>query len=293
MPTDLSCPHLERDFLSLLLDRYWFAPPVALWRAVELRTLAAETFTHPILDLGCGDGLIAQALFNGAASIEVGFDPWWDQVRKAPDCGVYRYVQQARGDAMPYPGGERFSTVFSNSVLEHIPRLAPVLSEVCRVLKPGGRLLITVPSDAFHRLLAGYQAHVAVGDLAGAEAYARRVDQRLEHYRYLTPQQWEERLACAGLRLVHYRYYIPAEVARLWDRANVTYGIVGDTNAPGRSWGHLYRWLASPRLRGWGYQSLVRALVVRRLGTRWRDAYNAEVPEGGIGAGLLVVGEKV
>jgi SAM-dependent methyltransferase len=189
-----------------------------------------------------------------------------------------------------------FNTVFSNSVLEHIPQLAPVLSEVYRVLKPGGRLLITVPSDAFHRLLAGYQARVAVGDLTGAEAYAQRMDQRLEHYRYFTPQQWEANLACAGLRLVHVRYYMPTEVARLWDRANVRYGIVRDTDTRMRMstlQGYIYHGLASPRLRKWGYQPLMRAVVVRRLRTRWRRAYEAEVPGGGVGAGLLVVGEKV
>jgi SAM-dependent methyltransferase len=236
--------------------------------------------------------------------VEVGFDPWWDQVRKAPRHGVYRYVQQARGDALPYPSERVFGTVFSNSVLEHIPHLSPVLSEIQRVLKPGGRLLITVPSDAFRRLLGGYQARVAVGDLTGAEAYAQRVDRRLEHYRYFTPQQWEEYLARVGLRLVRYRYYIPAEVARLWDRANVAYGIVKDTNnsetlqtlrLPFRlpKQGRFFRWLASPRLHGLGYQSLMRAILVHQLRNRWRHAYNAEVPPGGVGAGLLVVGEKV
>ncbi len=58
-------PDPSRDYLTLLLDQYWFAPPVALWRAIELRTLVAEEFPRPILDLGCGDGLIAQVLFGG------------------------------------------------------------------------------------------------------------------------------------------------------------------------------------------------------------------------------------
>ena len=194
-------PNPHRDYLTLALNQYWFAPPVALWRAIELRVLAAATFAHPILDLGCGDGLIAQVLFENEPPVEAGFDPWLDQVRKAPASGAYRHVQQALGDAMPYPGGT-FATVFSNSVLEHIPDLAPVLREAARVLKPGGRFLATVPSDAFRRLLAGYQDRAAKGDLAGAEAYAARVDARLEHHRYPSPQQWSEMLESAGMRLV-------------------------------------------------------------------------------------------
>lgn len=277
-------PNPNRDYLSLLLDQYWFAPPVALWRAVELRTLAEQAFPRPILDLGCGDGLIAQVLFAGEAPIEVGFDPWLAQVRQAPESAAYRHVQQALGDAMPYPTAS-FGAVFSNSVLEHIPELTPVLREAARVLRPGGRFLATVPSDAFRHLLAGYRTHVAVGDFAGAEAYATRVDQRLEHHRYPTPAQWEALLADAGLRLVNARYYIPAEVEALWDQANADYGI----HEHGR---RLYRWLASPRLRKFGYQAVLRRWIVRKLRVQWRRAYDLDVPEDGVGGGLLVVAEK-
>ncbi len=275
----------ERDYLPLLLSQYWFAPPVALWRAVELRALVAEDFTPPILDLGCGDGLIAQAMFSKKEALDAGFDPWWAQVHQAQSSAMYRYVQQAQGAAMPYPEAQ-FATVFSNSVLEHIPDLAPVLREAARVLKPQGRFLATVPSDAFRRLLAGYRERVAVGDFEGAEAYARQVDQRLEHHRYPTPQQWEQLLAQAGLRLVRYQYYIPVEVVELWDRANHTYGITEH----GKPW---FRWLASPRLRKLGYQRLIRSWVVHYLSQRWRWAYEKEVPENGIGGGLLIIGEKM
>ncbi len=277
-------PRPDRDYLSLLLEQYWFAPPVALWRSVEMRVLAAEEFPRPILDLGCGDGLIAQVLFAGEPPVEVGFDPWWDQVRQVPASGVYRHVQQAAGSAMPYPDGA-FATVYSNSVLEHIPDVAPVLQEAARVLRPGGRFIATVPSDVFRRLLGGYRERIVVGDMEGAEAYADGVDRRLEHHRYPTPEAWRAMLKDVGLRLVRARYYVPPAVVELWDRANATYGI----HEGGR---RLYRWLASPRLRKLGYQSLLRPLVVRTLERHWREAYTLDVPEDGVGGGLLVVGEK-
>jgi len=278
-------PNPHRDYLSLLLDQYWFAPPVALWRAVELRTLAEEDFPRPILDLGCGDGLIAQVLFENEPPVEMGFDPWLAQVRQAPASESYRHVQQALGAAMPYPDAS-FSAVFSNSVLEHIPDLVPVLHEAARVLRPGGRFLATVPSDAFRRLLAGYRERVAVGDFAGAEAYATTVDERLAHHRYPSPAQWETLLAEVGLRLVRARYYIPAEVEVLWDEANARYGIHEEGV-------QLYRWLASPRLRQFGYQTLIRRSIVQRLSVSWRWAYDLDVPEAGVGGGLLVVAEKI
>jgi len=278
-------PNPDRDYLTLLLHQYWFAPPVALWRAVELRTLAAEAFPRPILDLGCGDGLIAQVLFDGESPIESGFDPWLSQVRRAPGSGAYVHVQQALGDAMPYHDGT-FASVFSNSVLEHIPNLSSVLAEAARVLRPGGRFIATVPSDAFRRLLAGYKERVAVGDFAGAETYASTVDRRLEHHRYPSPTDWAQMLENVGMQLLHTRYYIPADVESLWDRANAAYGIHEAGNP-------LYRWLASPRLRKLGYQNHVRRWIVQKLSQAWRHAYDMDVPAGGIGGGLMVVAERV
>ncbi len=278
-------PDPARDYLTLMLNQYWFAPPVALWRAIELRVLAAAPFTRPILDLGCGDGLIAEVLFAGEPRVEAGFDPWFDQVRKAPRTGAYRSVQQAVGEAMPYPD-DRFATVVSNSVLEHIPELEPVLRESARVLQPGGHLVATVPSDAFRTLLAGYRDRMAGGDAAGAEAYAAGIDRALEHYRYPSPDEWRAMLAPVGLELRDARYYIPAGVEARWDRANRAYGVL-----PG---GHpLFRWLVSPRLRALGYQRLVKRAVVRTLGRRWRNAYAMDVPAGDAGGGLLILAEKV
>lgn len=279
-------PDPTRDYLTLLLNQYWFAPPVALWRAIELRTLAAEVFSRPILDLGCGDGLITQVLFQGEPPVESGFDPWLAQVQKAPATRAYVRVQQALGNAMPYPSGA-FGSVFSNSVLEHIPDLDPVVREVSRVLRPGGRAFFTVPSDAFRRLLAGYQDRVVAGDPQGAEAYAAEIDAWLEHHRYPSPAAWDTMLRRVGLCLTRTAYYVPARVMHLWDQANVTYGVRGGTGRP------FFRWVVSPRLRNLGYQRWVRQWIIRSLSKRWREPYEMDVAPGEVGGGLLVVGEKV
>jgi SAM-dependent methyltransferase len=277
-------PDVKQDYLSQLLDHYWFAPPVALWRAVELRVLAEETFPRPILDLGCGDGLVAAVLFAGEPPIEVGFDPWWEQLQKAASSGIYRSVQQAWGNALPYPDAA-FATVFSNSVLEHIPDQDAVIREAGRVLRPGGRFITTVPSDLFRRFLAGYRERMAVGDVEGAEAYATRVDRRLEHHHYPSPEEWTEKLAVADMRLIKARYYIPPSVAALWDESNAIYGITEGSQP-------FYRWLASPRFKGSKFQGWMRRRVVERLSRDWRRPYEMNVPQGGGGAGLLIVGEK-
>jgi SAM-dependent methyltransferase len=274
---------MKRDYLTRLLTAYWFAPPVGLWRAVELRVAAEEQYEPPLLDLGCGDGLVGQVLFGTEGAVDVGADIWADQLRQAALSGVYRHVNVADGHHLPYPDGT-FATVFSNSVLEHVPDAWLVVCEVGRVLRIGGRFIFTVPSDVFRYLLDGYAQRMAVGDIQGAEAYASAVDVRLEHHHYRTPAEWQRLLAAAGMTLVKARYYIPEEVERFWDRMNARYGIGQRRSA----WGLL----VSPRLRFLGYQGLVRRVVVRRLGQRWRSYYEMDVPPGQKGGGLLLVARR-
>lgn len=271
----------ETDFLTELLRAYWFAPPVALWRAIELRVAAEEAFARPMLDLGCGDGLIAEALF-APHQVDAGIDPWLDQLRKAARCGVYRWVQQADGHQLPYADAT-FATAFSNSVLEHIHDVGPVVEEVGRVLKPGGRFIFTVPSDAFHQLLHVYHQRVAQGDPEGAERYAAQVDAQLAHHHYHTPEEWRALLAAGDMELEKAVYYIPEAVEHLWDRMNARFGVLRRS---------LWTLLASPRLRRSPHQSLMKRWVVRALGRAWRPYYEQDVPPGQRGGGLLMVGKK-
>jgi len=274
---------MARDYLTELLTAYWFAPPVGLWRAVELRVAAEEErYEHPLLDLGCGDGLVGQVIFGAQGAVDVGLDLWADQLCRAAQSGVYRHVDLADGRHLPYPTGA-FATVVSNSVLEHVPDVVRVLGEAGRVLRIGGRFVFTVPSDAFRYLLDGYIRRMAAGDVRGAERYAAAVDARLGHCHYHTPTEWQRLLAAAGMTMVKAHYYISQETERLWDRMNVRYGI-------GRRsvWGLL----VSPRLRSLGYQPLLRRAVVRSLSRRWRPYYEMNVPSGEKGGGLLIVARR-
>jgi SAM-dependent methyltransferase len=274
---------MKRDYFAELLKAYWFAPPVALWRAIELRVAAQQRYERPLLDLGCGDGLIGQALFGTQRRIDVGLDPRMDQLCRAADSTVYLHLDRAIGHAMPY-ADQQFATVFSNSVLEHIRDFEPVLREVRRVLVPGGRFIFTVPSDAFRSMLDGYAWRMAGGDAIGAEAYAAAIDERLEHHHYHTPNQWQELLSNAGMILLDASYYIPEEVERFWDRMNARYGV----GQPRSAWSVL----ASPRLHFLGFQRYLKRRIVDHLSHRWRHYYEMDVQPGARGGGLLIAAQR-
>ncbi len=274
---------MTRDYLTEVLDAYWFAPPVALWRAIELRALDGFRYERPLLDLGCGDGLIGRVAFGPRGGADVGLDPWMDQLRQAAQLGVYGHLDQGIGRALPYADGY-FCTVFSNSVLEHIPDVEPVLREAARVSRPGGRFIFTVPSDAFRQMLDGYVRRMDAGDDAGAEAYASAVDARLEHHHYRTRAEWKSLLSRSGMKLLKAEYYMPKEVTRFWDRMNIRYGVGRRLSA--------WRVLVSPRLRVLGYQRILRRIVVKELGRRWRPYYEANVQPETRGSGLLIVAQR-
>ncbi|NMC54650.1 MAG: class I SAM-dependent methyltransferase, partial [Chloroflexi bacterium] len=117
-----------------------------LLRAVEARFYQDIELQHPIFDLGCGDGQFAQTTFDH--TIDVGLDPWTGPIKKAIKTGAYQMVLQGSGADIPFPD-QSFNSAISNSVLEHIPELDPVLKEVHRILKPGSLFVFCVPNHQF------------------------------------------------------------------------------------------------------------------------------------------------
>ena len=270
--------HRDTDFLSDFLNRYWFAPPVALWRSIEAHALSTLDFPAPMLDFGCGDGMFTEAVFGKQAGL-VGCDIAKGELPGARDSGVYaRGVQFADGHHLPYKTGA-FGSVYSNSVIEHIPDPQNVLPELARVLRKDGLLVLTVPSDKFRSLLDGVQT--APTKEAG-ENYARGVDKLFAHHHYHTADEWRVLFSTVGLKLVDARYYVAPEAEQQWDRMNREYGIGGRS---------LFNMLASPRLRPLGYQPAMAKMVHDRLLSKLREFYDAPVSDSG--GGLLVVGRKL
>ncbi len=84
-----------------------------------------------MLDVGCG-GQPYRDLFAPAVSSCVGVD-------RGPGPHV-----QGDAQALPFRAGA-FDTVLCSQVLEHLPEPGDAVAEMARVLKPGGRLILTAP----------------------------------------------------------------------------------------------------------------------------------------------------
>jgi SAM-dependent methyltransferase len=207
------------------LSRYLsLAPiPLATERSLECRILAEQTYEHPVLDVGCGDGLFAFALFDEPLDLGIDLDP--RELERARQYGIYKELIPCRAETIPKPNGS-FRTVLSNSVLEHIPDLEPVLREVNRLLAPGGRFYMTVPSDCFDRYSVGNRVLSALRLKGLAGAYRRWYDSFWKHYHFHSLEVWREVVRGHGFEIVDSFTYAPAGVCTFHD-AMVPFSLPG------------------------------------------------------------------
>jgi 2-polyprenyl-3-methyl-5-hydroxy-6-metoxy-1,4-benzoquinol methylase len=100
-----------------------------------------------VIELGCGEGYLASFISKRGLEV-VGVDHSAAKIRRALE--IHPHIQFAEGDirdlGLPDQG---FDTVVLAEVLEHIPEGpgAAMLATAWRLLKPGGRLVVSVPNE--------------------------------------------------------------------------------------------------------------------------------------------------
>jgi len=110
-----------------------------------------------LLDLGCGTG--RHALWLAAAgAIVTGLDFSDGMLREArakPGAEAVRFVVHDLHEPLPFAAGS-FDALVSGLVIEHVRELGPFFSEARRVLRPGGRAVVSGMHPAM--FLRGVQA---------------------------------------------------------------------------------------------------------------------------------------
>ncbi|MCI0465641.1 MAG: class I SAM-dependent methyltransferase [Beijerinckiaceae bacterium] len=123
-----------------------------------LRAMLPPGKSAPILDLGCGDGLllaVAQALgYTNLAGVDLS-DTLIRSAAKRSRAKLYN--EDGLEFLRSQPDGA-FEAIIAFDIFEHLtrPYLFEISREIARVLKPGGRLILRVPngcSPLYGRLL--------------------------------------------------------------------------------------------------------------------------------------------
>jgi 2-polyprenyl-3-methyl-5-hydroxy-6-metoxy-1,4-benzoquinol methylase len=127
-----------------------------------------------VLDVGCGEGRFTSALTRAGAHA-VGVDVAEEPLRRARVRDTALDVRLVPVDGEWELTDASFDVVWAGEVIEHIADTASWLSEVRRVLRPQGTLLLSTPANGPLSL-----AHAALS----RRAFARRFDPRGEHLRF-------------------------------------------------------------------------------------------------------------
>lgn len=134
-----------------------------------INTLGKEATGSKILDVGCGVGQVVKALREKGLEAQ-GVDVSEPNIRKANEhvghCTLYE------GNQLPFRDNT-FQSVGAFNVLEHVEEPEAFIRELVRVLKPGGRLVISSPN--FLRVLGFRDYHVRMRGIANKWSNAKQL----------------------------------------------------------------------------------------------------------------------
>lgn len=164
-------------------DRHaWFAGRTrAILKYLDAELGAAQPGQERlVLDIGGGAGNMAHHLAHYGRV--VGIDTNGRPLAVAAQRGLE--ITQSTGDSLPFPDNS-FDLIALLDTVEHIPDEFGVFDECRRVLKPGGKLIVTVPAFMW---LWSYN------------------DEINDHQRRYTAPELQEKLAVSGLRVKRLSY---------------------------------------------------------------------------------------
>ncbi|UZW59063.1 bifunctional 2-polyprenyl-6-hydroxyphenol methylase/3-demethylubiquinol 3-O-methyltransferase UbiG [Lysobacter enzymogenes] len=217
----------ELDKFGALANRWWDPQgpqkPLHALNPVRLDYVARRAPLRDALalDVGCGGGLLSEALAaSGAQVTAIDLAPELIKVAKLhrleTGVGVDYRLQSVESLAQEMPA--RFDLITCMEMLEHVPDPRAIVRACAAALKPGGRLFLST----LNRTPAAFALAIV-----GAEYLTRLVPRGTHQYRdFIKPSELAGWLREAGLQLedVSGLMYEPwRNAARIVPRADVNY----------------------------------------------------------------------
>jgi len=154
----------------------WYNAPLVKSRVSLLLKEIEHAGPERILEVGCGNGGILQSLIEA-----FGEDIYFEGIDVAEAYAVSGRKQRIRQmdvADMEYPDGA-FDMVYCLHILEHVEDLSVAISEITRVLTPGGRLVIVSPFEIIRGSQSAIEAILLKRCLVRGLKLARELHRRV------------------------------------------------------------------------------------------------------------------
>jgi len=188
---------------SLMASEWaWTARKRDAIRRSLLSLRGKATMIQRLADVGCRDGRDAEYYRTVGKAVEVhGFEIAPPPLEQARRRGVIGHVWVSGEGPCPVADAY-FDVVVAGDVIEHLFDTDAFLSELNRVLRPGGKLIVTTPNLAWWwsrlRLLGG-KPPAGIGGASSIHAADKAVDRK--HLRVMPMGEWLHLFTVHGFRV--------------------------------------------------------------------------------------------
>ena len=225
--TSTNFDQTELDKFAALATRWWDADgpqkPLHALNPVRLRYVAERATLRgaKVLDIGCGGGLLSEALAKAGAKVTaIDLAPNLLKVARLHglESGIKVDYRETPVEALAAEAPAAFDAITCMEMLEHVPEPASIIDACARLLKPGGQLFLST----LNRTPAAFALAIV-----GAEYVARLLPKGTHQYRdFIKPSELAKWLREAGLELedVSGLMYEPwRNAARVVARTDINY----------------------------------------------------------------------
>jgi methionine biosynthesis protein MetW len=105
-----------------------------------------------VLDVGCGDGSTLLYLKERGVQRTVGIELQHEQAERARHKGLDIYELNVEKDVFPFES-EEFDFIILGDVLEHLFDPWQTIKHLCDLLRPGGKVLLSVPNVKYYHVM--------------------------------------------------------------------------------------------------------------------------------------------
>lgn len=191
----------NKDYFEIYLDRFPKVPSLVIVRSTEAKLFPYRYVKYPVLDLCCGDGFFAKTI-GLEKNYTIGCDIDKRALESARAEGCYKEVILSDARYLNEIQSESFETVISNCALEHVQGIENAISSINRILKQGGHLIMSVPSDMIYRWFPSFW---------NRDKKIRIYNKRQNHINIMSIHEWIELLSNGGFEVEEYFYLFSKE----------------------------------------------------------------------------------